>query len=214
MCGKTKLTRIDKQVISQLLDYLDQRPIERHLRKLEELAWIRENKKTGMTLILSIGKINYTGKGISRASVKCRISEISNIYGFVGAAIYSYLYFDFWRRVKSKRVVCLKGRTYHALSSSFNYRNKYAPIALLGVQKIFNLSTKKAANLKQAAREQGYIKVKKTYGQLKLTKSEKNLKMKYDYHEKERFVYVKNSYQTQEIDHILPLLDLYKRKKQ
>jgi hypothetical protein len=134
------------------------------------------------------------------------------IQAVTGAVIYGYLHKDFWRKVKSKKSVQIKGSTYNFLTSTFNYKKQYAPVSVIGVNKIFEISNSTASRLKKSAADEQFIKLKKNYSKpivnLKIEKGMINL-----YDSPKDIVYKGGGYRFQLIDTIYPLFYFIKRKK-
>lgn len=211
--GKTKLSSIEFQAIAQMMGYTDSRhrQLKENIDKLKELEWIRYNSATKYYLLVSFDKLRQKYDWESRVSLPCSIEDISNIQAFVGAAIFTYLHKDFWRKVKREKSVRLKGRAYHFLSPSFNYLNSPAPIATTGVESLFNISKSKASILKQEAFKKGYIKVKKDFEVLPHSPSDIKLMIKYG-DISPNIKHFNNKFHLQLIDLVLP--NIYPKRRQ
>lgn len=209
--GKTKLSPVEIKAIASMMNYADTRPVKKHIETLLELEWIKLNEKTGYYILVSIDRLRHAYDWESRASLECTLDEINNIQAFVGAAIYTYQHKDFWRKVKREKSVCLKGRTYHFLSPSFNYTNKYAPIATTGIQALYGISKSKASYLKHAALKAGHILVKKDFD---TTYADADINLLIKYCDAPRNLRkLDGKVVLQLIDLILPKIAIYKRHK-
>ncbi|MGY6648044.1 hypothetical protein [Wenyingzhuangia sp. IMCC45574] len=131
----------------------------------------------------------------------------------LGAAVYTYLHKDFWRK-KRAEAVRKKQRAYRSSPFFFNYKEHYAPISVLGIQSLFDISQAKASRIKKLAQGQNLIKVKKNFVISEQTKKEVLYIEKYNAGDvKKNLVFKNGMYYEQEIDAVLPLIDLKKRKK-
>ena len=210
--GKLKFTKQEIQFLALAIG-VTTKTIRIYIKQLEELKWIQLNTKTKYYLIHSIDRLRKNNDWESRASIEFYFEDIHRIRAILGAAIYGYLHKDFWRKVKRERVVQIKGCTYHALSSSFNYKNHNAPISVYGVRKIFNISIAKISRLKTLSHNEGLIKVEKVYEKYDIDKLHALMIKKYHPERTRNLIYKDGIYQLQQIDHILPLFDLRRRKK-
>jgi len=210
--GKAKLSRIELLGLCQVMGVKSPKTIKTHLEKLYELGWIKYNKKADYYLINSFERIRSSYDWESRASLEFRYSEIMNIYGLIGAAIYTYQFYDFWRKVKREKIVRIMGRTYNFLSSSFNFREHFAPVATTGIEALYEISQSKASRLKKAAFKSSIIRVKKDYKKLEYSSAEIKLMMKYGFLPN----YIKQKkgvFYLQLIDLVLPTKRIRKRPK-
>ena len=105
----------------------------------------------------------------------------------------------------------IKESTYYFLSPKFNYKEQLAPVSVIGVKDIFNLSIATASRLKNKAFKGGFIQLKKNYSKEPVSK--KAMQQWCDYNEKtHNIVYVNGNYHLQHIDTIYPLFYFIKRK--
>lgn len=210
--GKAKLSKIELLGMCQVMEVKRIKTIKSHLDTLYSLGWIKYNKKSDYYLINSFERIRTIHDWESRASIAFSYGEIKNIFALVGGAIYTYQFYDFWRKVKRERIVRLMGRTYNFLSPSFNFREHHAPVATTGIEALYDISQSKASRLKKAAFKSSIIKVKKDYRKLNVTSSDIKLMMKYGNLPK----YVKQrkgSFYLQLIDLVLPTKRIKRRPK-
>lgn len=211
-CGKVKFTKEEIRFLAFVIN-VTTRTIISQIKKLEELNWIRLNNKTHYYIIFSFDKLRNSNDWISRASIEFYFEDISRIRPILGAALYGYLHKNFWRKVKREGIVTIKGVTYQSLSSSFNYKNQWAPISVYGVKKIFNISIAKLSRLKTLASIDGLIKIKKCYVEYDVDESYA-LHIKKYYPDRTRNLIRKNDkFYLQQIDLILPNFDIRRRKK-
>ncbi len=210
--GKAKFTDSEFKFLAQLLKYKDEREVKKQLQKLQQIGWIRLNQATGYYLIKSFDKIAITDNQPSRAGAICYLTDLQNISAFIGAAIYTYLYKDFQRRIKREKVVRLKGRTYHSFSPSFSASKRFLPIATTGIKALYGISINKASILKHQAEKVGYIQVLKDFDIKELPKAQINLARKF-MPEGEKLLIRDGKVCFRLIDLILPQFALRKRRK-
>ena len=210
--GKLKFNKEEIQFLAFTIN-VTTKTIKTYVRKLEKLKWIRLNTKTQYYLIHSIDRLRKNNDWESRASIEFYFVDIFRIRAILGAAIYGYLHKDFWRKVKRERVVQIKGCTYHTLSSSFNYKAHKAPISIIGVSKLFKIPQAKTSRLKTLAAKEGLIEVKKQYIKYDISKFHALTIKKYHPDRTRNLIYKDGIYQLQQIDLILPLFDIRRRKK-
>lgn len=207
--GHTKLTKEQISFLALTLN-VNTKTIHNNVKKLRCLKWLRLNTKTKNYSIVSFDSIRKIHQFRSRASIEAVYYDVFRINALLGGAIYTYLHKDFWRKVRKKRSVRLKGRTYHSHTSSFNYKLHEAPISVYGVSKIFNISTAKASRLKNQAKRHQFINVRKNY---KILEGYEKFEVYYSEELPENFTLNNNKYALQGIDHILPNFSIRKRKK-
>jgi len=211
--GKSKLTQHEIHGIRTMMNFSDIRPIKKHIQELIEIKWITYNNKTGFFIFSAFDKIRENNNWESRVCVHAKLSDLNQFRAFIGATIYAYLHKDFWRKVKREKRVCLRGRTYHFLSPSFNYLNQPAPIALDGVEQIFQISKSKASLLKRLAHKAGYIVVTPDYEDAGISPSEAMMLQKTLDQSKKTLFRKGDKYVFRSIDLILPKIDLFRRHK-
>lgn len=209
--GKLKFSKQEIQFLAFALD-VTTKTIRTYIKKLEELKWIRLNTKTQYYLLNSIDRLRKNNNWLSRASIEFYFEYIHRTRAILGAAIYGYLHKDYWRKQR-ERIVTIKGVTYQSLSSSFNYKNHSSPISVYGVNKIFNISIPKASRLKKFAANEGLIKVEKQYKKLDIPKFGVDGFKEYYPEVTNNLIYKDENHYLQQIDLILPLFDIRRRKK-
>ena len=210
--GKAILDASELELLAKELGYKDIRPIEKHLKKLQKLGWIRLNEATGYFYFKAFNKIYIRDNKQSRVGATCYIDDLKNIYAFIGAALYTYLYRDFKTRVTREKVVRLMGRTFHSFSPSFDKEKPFYPVATTGIKALYGISITKASLLKTQAEKVGYIEVKKDYEVTEYYKSTLHVAQKH--HPKGDKLFVRGGRLClQLIDLVLPSFALRKRHK-
>lgn len=208
--GKAKLNNDDLRFI----EYIEQTKLRRtttnYIQRLLELNFINHNTKTGYYSINSFDKIRHFHDWKVRLAFPIDLSNYNKIQAVTGAVIYGYLHKDFWRYVKREKSVQIKGSTYHFLSNTFNYKKQLAPVSVIGVNKIFNISIATASRLKTAAYNEKFIKLKKNFGDAIPDKQLMKLVLKYN-DNANNIVFHKGQYRLQLIDTVCPLFYFIKR---
>ena len=162
--GKFKLCNETISFLS-LVEYKGFKTIKNQIKNLEEINWIYRNKKTGYYIIKSFDRIRKENSWHVRLAFKINFSNYYKINAVTGAVIYGYLHKDFWRWVKKEKSVQLKGSTYNFPKFNFNYKDKPAPVSIIGVNQIFDIPQSTASRLKKAARKEKLLLVKKNYSE-------------------------------------------------
>lgn len=210
--GALKFSKNDIQFIAFAINS-NSKTIKKNITKLIDLKWIRLNSKTGYYHVLSIDKLRLVYDWESRASIEFYFENIHNTKALFGAAIFGYLHKDFWRKVKREKSVRIKGRTYHFLSSSFNYKKHHAPISLSGASSIFDISKTKLSILKKSAHYAGLINVKPDLLEIIEKKFDITLLKSHELNFPQNVVFRNGKYYSQLVDLIIPLFTIRKRKK-
>jgi hypothetical protein len=192
-----------------LVECKTDKAIKEQLKHLIEIGWIYENKRTGYHIIKSFDRIRKENNWNVRLSFKINFYNYYKINAVTGAVVYGYLHKDFWRMVKKEKSVQLKGSTYNFRKFNFNYKDKPAPVSVIGVEQIFDITRSTASRIKRAAKEEGLLSVKKNY-----SKVEKNIDVNKirKYNDVNNIVRRKGKYYYQEIDTVCPLFEFSKRK--
>ncbi|MBO2543197.1 hypothetical protein J0871_02090 [Salegentibacter sp. BDJ18] len=99
----------------------------KYVHFLLKKGWLRYNARTGYYIIKSFERLREENNWEARNSFPVDFDSYRNIKAITGAIIYGYLHKDFWRKVRRKKSVQIKGSTYHFLSPHFNYREAPAP---------------------------------------------------------------------------------------
>ncbi len=197
------------------IEYISQiksrKTTKKHISFLLEIGWLTYNSKTQYYNIKSFDKIRQENEFNVRLAYPINFTNINNIQAATGAVIYGYLHKDFWRNVKRQKSVHIKGSTYHFLSLKYNYKEQPAPVSVIGVQKIFNISIATASRLKNAAAKHKLISLKKNYSKKAVNKYATDMYCKLN-DLKPNIVYHNNKYHLQLIDTIYPLFYFTKRK--
>jgi len=210
--GKTKLSAQERKAIAKILGNTKQKSLKKNIHQLQELKWLRHNSATGYYQIHSFDRLREKNDWPTRSGIVCYFDDLNHIFAIEGAALYIYLYKDFWRKVKRDKVVRIKGRTYHSLPGTFHSKGRFAPVATTGVNALFDISISKASRLKHAAIKAGFIEVIKDFKELPIKPSEINLVRKYFTNEP-NLVILKDKVCLQLIDLILPNIPFKKRHK-
>lgn len=184
----------------------------KYIKSLVEKGWLQYNAKTGYYIIKSFDRIRKENGWNVRLSFPVDFNSYMNIKAITGAILYAYLHKDFWRKVRRKKSVQIKGSTYHFLSPYFNWKETPAPISVLGACNIFNISPSTASRLKDCAFKQHLLEVRKNYGAT--VPNKKAMEYCLDYNDRRNnIVFQQGNYRFQLIDTILPLFLFKKRQK-
>ncbi len=210
--GKLKFTKYEINFLALVLK-VHPKTISANAKRLIKLNWIRLNTKTTYYLILSFDRLRVDNDWKSRASIEINANNVYNIRAILGAALYTYLHKDFWRKVKKEKFVQIKQRTYHFLFSSFNFKLEAAPIAVNGINALFNISQSKASRVKKLAAIEKLIEVQKAYTKIKISKFDLDGLKQFTSITTNNIIFRDGNYYLQEIDHIIPLIPIRKRKK-
>ena len=210
--GKFQLDNEELLWTRRYLKIKSRRTLVKYLEFLIEKGWIRQNTKTGYYILKSFDKIRAEENWKVRLAYPVDLDSFNNIKAITGAILYGYLHRDFWRKVRRKKSVRLKGSTYHFLSPKFNPQDSPAPLSVLGTSSIFNISPSTASRLKDLAQKHQLIEVQKNYGTVIPNKKAMLLYIKYN-DKKNNIVYHQGNYRFQLIDTILPLFHFKRREK-
>ncbi|MDT0642774.1 hypothetical protein RM553_08010 [Zunongwangia sp. F363] len=210
--GKTKLNDGELLFLELTEEISSRRTTLNYIRFLVEKGWLQYNAKTGYYIIKSFDRIRRENSWKARLSYPVDFHSYRNIKAITGAILYGYLHMDFWRKVRRKKSVQIKGSTYHFLSPNFNSKEAPAPLSVLGLCKIFKISTATASRLKDCAVKQNLLEVKKNYGSIVPNKKAMEQCLKYN-DKRNNIVYYRGNYRFQLIDTILPLFLFKKRQK-
>jgi hypothetical protein len=181
------------------------------IKDLVKENWLRYNSKTEYYIIVSFDKllnIKYYHYG---TAIECSLKNLNNVKAFNGAALFTFLYRNHWgRKKKQAKSERKKGRSSHFRGkSSPSFKNQYAPIALAGVQSIYNISITKIKEMKKEAQKEGYIRVKHHFNIINATGAKgKHLSMNGDtIIQGAQKAYIKYP------DLIMPLIPVKRRRK-
>jgi hypothetical protein len=207
-CGKTKLNLGELAFIELELQIKSRKTIKNHISKLIELEFLVYNSKTQYYIIKGFDKIRTIHHLENRLAFPIGYYNYKNLDSVIGAVLYGYLHKDFWRKVKKKKSVHLKGSTYSFPKFNFNFKKHPAPVSVYGVQQIFDIPIASASRLKKAARKAKYLRVKHTFKNISNSEA---TTLKYIKNIKE-LRYYKGKYYLQSIDTVCPLFYFKKRK--
>ena len=211
-CGKTRLEEDELLFIEFIEEIRCRKTSLGYIKFLREKSWLFYNKKTGYYLLKSFERIRRENNWEVGLAFPIDSSSYRNIKAVTGAVIYGYLHKDFWRKLKRKRSVRIKGRTYHFLSPKFNYQEKAAPVSVLGICKIFNISQSTATKLKKEAVMHKLLFVQKNYSVGIPNKKAMELCIKYQ-EAPNTMVFRNGANRFQLIDTVYPLFHFKKLKK-
>ena len=210
--GKFRQDEKDLLFIEYVLQIKRRKTTLRYIQLLLELNFLGYNDKLRCYSINSFDKIRKFHDWKVRLAFPIDYSTYNNIQAVTGAVIYGYLHKDFWRNVKRKKSVHLKGSTYNFPTQIFNYKKQYAPVSVIGVNKIFNISIATASRLKTAAHKAGFIKLKKNYDEIKI--DVQLLVQIHKYNDlSDNIVFHKDDYRMQLIDTVYPHFYFLKRSR-
>ena len=206
--GKFKLNNESISFLS-LVEWKTNKTIIKQIKNLEQINWIYENKRTGYHIVKSFDRIREENNWHVKLAFKINFSNYYKINAVTGAVIYGYLHKDFWRWVKKEKSVQLKGSTYNFPKFNYNYKDKLAPVSVIGVNQIFDIPKSTASRLKKAAKQEKLLLVKKDYSAEIKNENAKKLR---------RLGHLKNAVTIdgkcyfQLIDKVCPLFEFSKRK--
>lgn len=210
--GKTKLNENDLQFIEYVEQIKTRATTQKYIDQLLELGFVGINEKTGYYSLNSFDKIRSFHGWEVRLAFPIDYTSYYKTQAVTGAVIYGYLHKDFWRKVKREKSVQIKGSTYNFPTPTFNYKKQFAPVSVIGVNKIFEISNSTASRLKKSAADEQFIKLKNNFSKPILNlKMEKELIDLYDL--PKSIVFKGGGYRLQLIDTIYPLFYFIKRKK-
>lgn len=208
--GKTHLSKEELIWIKYHAKIKSRKTLLRYLDFLIGKGWILYNAKTGYYILKSFDRIREEQDWKVRLAFPVNIDSYNKIQAITGAILYGYLHRDFWRKVRRKKSVRIKGSTYHFLSPKFNPQDSPAPLSVLGTGFIFQISPSTASRLKVLAQKQQLLQVRKNYGTIIPNKKAMDLCLKYN-DIRNTVVFHEGNYRFQLIDTILPLF-LFKRR--
>ncbi|MFO8147175.1 MAG: hypothetical protein ACQEWG_12755 [Bacteroidota bacterium] len=211
-CGKVKLDDGELLFIELTEEIRSRKTTLKYIGFLVKKGWLQYNVRTGYYIIKSFDRIREEYNWEVRLSFPVDFYSYRNIKAITGAILYGYLHKDFWRKVRRKKSVQIKGSTYHFLSTHFNYKEAPAPVSVLGTCSIFEISPSTASRLKNSAEKQKLLEVKKNYGDIVPNKKAMELCLEYN-DKRNNIVFYQGNYRFQLIDTILPLFLFKKRKK-
>ena len=210
--GKVKLDQKGLLIVEYMLQIKCRKTSIRYIQLLQELKFLTYNERTRYFIINSFDKIRQFHDWKVRLAFPIDYSTYYKIQAVTGAVIYGYLHKAFWRKVKKKKSVQIKGCTYYFPFPTFNYKKQMAPVSVIGVVKIFKISKATASRLKAAAFKEGFIKLKKNYKDVIQYKHAMDLFLKYN-DLRSNIVFHKKEYRLQMIDTVYPLFYFIKRTK-
>lgn len=208
--GKARLNNEELLFIEYVVQIKRRKTTKKYINLLLQLNFLRYNEKTAYYNINSFDKIRQFHNWENRLAFPIDYTSYYKIQAVTGAVIFGYLHKDFWRNVKRKKSVQIKGSTYHFPSNSFNYKKQLAPVSVIGVNKIFDIPTTTVSSLKNAAAKEKYIKLKKNYSDAIPDKQSMQLFIDYN-NFNNNIVFHEDQYRLQLIDTVYPLFYFIKR---
>lgn len=211
--GKVMFNEDDLTFLEFICQISSRKTTLKYIQLLLESNFLRYNEKTEYYILKSFESIRQFHDWKVRSAFPVSLSNFDKVKAITGAIIYGYLHRDFWRKLKREKSVQIRGCTYHFPLDTKNIINSYAPVSVIGVSKIFGISTASASRLKKAAIKADFIKVKKNFEKsFTENKTELLLYNKYaDY--KTNMFYRDGEYKSQSIDTICPQFYFQKRTK-
>lgn len=209
--GKTKLHNQELLFLEYAHQIASRKTTIKYINQLIQLGWINKNEKTGCYILRSLDSITKFHHLENRLAFEINLQNYNKLKAVTGAVIYGYLHKDFWRKVKKKKSVQIKGSTYHFLSPKFNYKQQLAPVSVLSLDAIFSIPKATASRLKHAAVNAGYLKLQKNYSATYYNKKAMQHYLKYN-DKQPNLVYHNGNYHLQLIDTVYPLFYFKKRK--
>jgi hypothetical protein len=211
--GKVMLNEDDLTFLEFICQISSRKTTLKYINLFLELNFLRYNEKTGFYLLNSFESIRQFHDWNVRSAFPVSLSNFDKVKAITGAIIYGYLHMDFWRKLKREKSVQFRGCTYHFPLDTKKIINSYAPVSVLGVNKIFGISIASASRLKKAAKEEGFIKVKKNF-EKSFTENKTELLLYNKYADfKTNMFYRDGEYVLQSIDTICPQFHFQKRSK-
>ncbi|MEP2237464.1 MAG: hypothetical protein ABJI22_03820, partial [Maribacter sp.] len=169
--GKTKLEHKDLLFIEGAHQIKSRKTTKKHISALLEKQFLIYNPRTGYYIIKALDKIRSMQHFKTRLSFPIGYQNYNKLDAVTGAVLYGYLHKDFWREVKQKKSVQIKGSTYNFPKVNFNYKTKLAPVSVYSLKQIFNIPIATASRLKSAAKTEQYLKVKPNYEEISSEKA-------------------------------------------
>ncbi|MCM4159384.1 hypothetical protein FHG64_11500 [Antarcticibacterium flavum] len=210
--GKAKLDDNELLFIELVEEIRCRKTTLKYLQFLLDKGWIDYNSKTGYYILKSFDRIRGEMGWKVRMAFPVDFYTYGNIRAVTGAVIYGYLHKDFWRKVRRKKSVQIKGSTYHFLSPNYNPFEAKAPISVLGINKIFQISPSTASRLKNKAGDHQLLSIQKNFSDIIPHKKAMELCLKYN-DMRNNLICREGKTRLQLIDTVLPLFLFSKRKK-
>ncbi|MBZ9629536.1 hypothetical protein LB465_01995 [Salegentibacter sp. LM13S] len=112
-CGKAKLDDGELLFLELTEEIGSRKTTLKYIRFLVKKGWLHYNARTGYYIIRSFDRIREENNWKARFSFPVDFYSYRDIKAITGAIIYGYLHKDFWRKVRRKKRVQIKGSTYH-----------------------------------------------------------------------------------------------------
>ena len=123
--GKTRLGNEELLFLELTHQIKSRKTIKSYISKLLDLKFLSYNSKTQYYIIRSFYNIRAIHNLESRLAFPIGYYNYQKLDAVTGAVIYGYLHKDFWRKVKQKKSVQIKGCTYNFPKFNFNFKNQY-----------------------------------------------------------------------------------------
>ena len=169
-----------------------EKTIKKHFEILVQLNWIWINQFNNLVNIKSLLKILNEKNINDFYYFKIYPNQLKNLNGYLGAALFTYCSYKFWRsQIMSGRSNIKIGNISYSIFkrggrrviisdvnkkaiSSLSLSKLLTPIALVGVSKIFRLSKSKVNRLKLEAIKQRLLHVKSSFKKIDIPIRELN----------------------------------------
>lgn len=173
--GKLKLSRKQKNLISEITGYKHLKSLKRITEVLIAKGWVKENKKTGYFILTSLKSIKEVRSFRSKLSSPCILNNLNNFKAFLGGVIFTYCYkMNIRRAIATRRSESkIYGGSYHSPSGS-SKKKYFAEVSVLGVEKLFGISKSKAGEMRSEAIKEGYIEGRQNLLEININLSQKN----------------------------------------
>ena len=155
--GKVKKRDMDLQSIGEAIGLTSERAVKNNLKILLEHNWLGYNKRSKIYFIRGFEKIGKFCGIQSTTAAEFDSREIGKLKAFMAAAKIGYLINC---QKRNERVIELKcGGSNHVTRKS----SGFYPVANEALAKILGISISTAYELKQMAKNAGYIEIRKTF---------------------------------------------------
>lgn len=164
--GTIRIANSDMVRYAKLLCFKSHKTIKNNLVKLLKLNWVGYHQESELYFVRGFQKIMFLHDLSSTARVEFDFENIEHVKAFIAATAISYLVN--YQRGKKWAAELKKGGSRH--TAHFSSKGYY-PVANLALAKILGISLSTAFQLKKLAAKNGFIKIKKSYRDTGLPKS-------------------------------------------
>lgn len=211
--GKIQWIKQDKEFAGLTLNNCN-KTINSNFNKIIELGWLYFDDEFEYYRLVSFDVLRNERHWGKRRSFPFTYKDVSHIRATLGAILYTQLHKSYCRKyLKKRRSNVLKSES---ASKPFTFScdiKKYAEVSVLSIESIFGLSINKAVRLKQAAKKEKLIEVKKQYLRIEYSQVYAAKKGNYYRGESQNIIFKDGNYYLQLIDRIYSELYFKKRKK-